>query len=125
MGCVAYLLWLGVSLAGATPLWLKHHPKTWDAAAVRFYVHRHDPCLASVVELEDGSWNPRVGFGHVIDAVNSSYGLPQANPGTKMTSAGRDWARNPWTQLLWMNSYVERYGGSCGALAFRRANGYY
>ena len=40
------------------------------------------------------------------------YGLCQATPGYKMSSAGADWATNPITQLKWCNGYAQRnYGG--------------
>jgi uncharacterized protein YabE (DUF348 family) len=40
------------------------------------------------------------------------YGLCQATPGAKMSSAGADWATNPITQLLWCSNYARtRYGG--------------
>lgn len=42
-----------------------------------------------------------------------------------MAGYGPDWRTNPWTQLRWMENYVSRYGGECGALAFRRSHGYY
>ena len=57
---------------------------------------------------------------------SGAYGVPQALPGHKMKSHGSDWATNVWTQIRWMISYVNgRYGGSCAALAFHRANGWY
>lgn len=63
------------------------------------------------------------------DAVNpysGAYGAPQALPGSKMKSAGSDWATNLWTQLRWMIGYVNgRYGGMCNALAFQVRNGWY
>ena len=40
------------------------------------------------------------------------YGLCQATPGYKMSTAGSDWETNPITQLRWCNSYaVDHYGG--------------
>ena len=80
---------------------------------LRAYVYRHDPCLAHIVDHEDGTWvATRYGAG-------GSYGLPQAQPASKMASAGADWRTNPWTQLRWMRGYVNgRYGSSCGAWAF-------
>ena len=42
---------------------------------------------------------------------SGAYGLCQALPGSKMASAGSDWATNPITQLKWCNGYaVGRYG---------------
>ena len=55
-----------------------------------------------------------------VNATNAStgaYGIPQALPGTKMASAGADWETNPVTQIRWMASYVNRYGGWQGAVA--------
>lgn len=39
------------------------------------------------------------------------YGLCQSTPGSKMSSAGDDWATNPITQLKWCHGYaIGRYG---------------
>jgi len=39
------------------------------------------------------------------------YGLCQSTPGSKMASAGADWATNPVTQLKWCTGYARgRYG---------------
>jgi uncharacterized protein YabE (DUF348 family) len=39
------------------------------------------------------------------------YGLCQSTPGSKMASAGADWATNPVTQLKWCSGYAtSRYG---------------
>ena len=44
------------------------------------------------------------------------YGFCQATPGSKMVSAGADWATNPITQLRWCSGYATtRYGGWAGA----------
>lgn len=79
-----------------------------------------DSCLSELIARESG-WS--------VTATNPStgaYGLPQALPGSKMATAGPDWATNPRTQIRWMLGYVNgRYGGSCGALAFQQANGWY
>lgn len=51
--------------------------------------------------------------GWRVNAQNPSgaYGLPQALPGSKMSSAGADWATNYQTQLKWFWSYCNgRYG---------------
>lgn len=59
-------------------------------------------------------------------AGSGAYGAPQALPGSKMASAGADWATNIWTQIKWMIGYVNaRYGGMCNALSFQIRNGYY
>lgn len=46
------------------------------------------------------------------------YGLCQATPGYKMSSAGADWAVNPVTQLKWCTGYAAKYGGWQGAYNF-------
>jgi hypothetical protein len=56
--------------------------------------------------------------GWRVTASNPSgaYGLCQALPGSKMASAGGDWASNPITQLRWCNGYaVGSYGSWAGA----------
>lgn len=64
-----------------------------------------------------------------VDAENASsgaYGIPQALPGSKMSSAGADWKTNPVTQIRWMNSYVtDCYGGWQQALQFKQTRGWY
>ena len=57
---------------------------------------------------------------------SGAYGIPQANPGSKMASAGSDWRTNPITQIKWGMSYVNsRYGNPCGALAKSNRSGWY
>ncbi|QNN98287.1 hypothetical protein SEA_LILMARTIN_37 [Streptomyces phage LilMartin] len=72
-------------------------------------------------------WNNESEWNH--KAVNSSsgaYGIPQALPGSKMASAGKDWKTNPFTQVKWGVDYIEdRYGSPCNALAFWYDEGYY
>ena len=65
------------------------------------------------------------GWRHLV--VNSegsgATGLCQALPGSKMASAGADWATNPVTQMRWCNSYaISRYGSWAGAYNFWVAN---
>jgi hypothetical protein len=46
------------------------------------------------------------------DPYEHAYGIPQANPGTKMASAGSDWEDNPVTQIKWGLSYIKATYGS-------------
>jgi hypothetical protein len=46
------------------------------------------------------------------DPYNHAYGIPQANPGSKMASAGPDWKTNPATQIKWGLSYIRSTYGS-------------
>ncbi|HVX24483.1 MAG TPA: G5 domain-containing protein [Candidatus Saccharimonadales bacterium] len=43
------------------------------------------------------------------------YGLCQSTPGSKMASAGSDWATNPITQLRWCSGYAKGHYGSWAA----------
>lgn len=83
-------------------------------------------CLMSIVRVENARMDPTLDYGGGHGNVYEAYGIPQANPGTKMASHGRDWRTNPWTQLRWMLQYVrDRYGSVCAASDFRRRNGWY
>jgi hypothetical protein len=77
-------------------------------------------CLDPLYAAESGwRWN--------ADNPNSSaYGIPQALPGSKMSSAGADWATNPVTQIRWGLGYIQdRYGTPCAAWSFKRSRGWY
>ncbi len=87
---------------------------------LRLLTYRTHPCLAHIIDNENRDWDP-VRYG-----VGASYGIPQANPGSKMASAGKDWRTNPVTQLRWLHGYaVGRYGSECAAWAFKQAHGWY
>ena len=71
-------------------------------------------------------WNRESGWR--VNAANSSgaYGIPQALPGSKMSSAGADWQTNPATQIAWGLGYIAgRYSTPCGAWSFWQAHNYY
>ncbi|WP_194410839.1 lytic transglycosylase domain-containing protein [Microbacterium cremeum] len=77
-------------------------------------------CLVSLWSKESG-WR--------YDAYNSSsgaYGIPQALPGSKMSTAGADWQTNPATQIAWGLGYISgRYGTPCGAWGHSQSTGWY
>jgi hypothetical protein len=77
-------------------------------------------CLDSLWERES-HWNV-----YADNPSSSAYGIPQALPGSKMSSAGADWATNPVTQIRWGLGYIEdRYGSPCGAWAHSESRGWY
>jgi len=85
-----------------------------------------DSCLRELIRRESGAWPPySVREAQVTNPYSGAYGLGQALPASKMAPYGSDYMTNPYTQIRWMKSYVRRYGGSCSALAYQRANGYY
>lgn len=48
---------------------------------------------------------------------NGCYGIPQAKPGNKMSSEGKDWRTNGKTQIRWGLNYIAgRYGSPTKAL---------
>jgi uncharacterized protein YabE (DUF348 family) len=56
------------------------------------------------------------GWRYNAQGYGTTYGLCQAYPGTKMSSAGADWQTNPITQLKWCSGYaVSRYGSWAAA----------
>jgi hypothetical protein len=77
-------------------------------------------CLVSLWKKES-SWNI-----YAFNAGSGAYGIPQALPGSKMASAGADWATNPATQITWGLGYISgRYGTPCGAWGTSQAKGWY
>lgn len=77
-------------------------------------------CLDTLYTAESG-W--RV---NADNPYSSAYGIPQALPGSKMATAGADWATNPETQIRWGLGYIaDRYGTPCDALSFKNAHGWY
>jgi hypothetical protein len=71
-------------------------------------------------------WTRESGWSYDAENASGAYGIPQALPGSKMATAGADWATDPATQIKWGLGYIEeRYGDPCKAWAFWQANGYY
>lgn len=110
------------------------------------------PAVARTVDLADGDPRdiarallPDFGFGSdqfgCLDSLwtresnwsvsahnpySGAHGIPQALPGSKMASAGSDWATNPVTQITWGLGYIrDRYGSPCGAWAHSESSGWY
>ena len=71
-------------------------------------------------------WNRESGWRVTAQSASGAYGIPQALPGSKMSSFGSDWATNPETQIKWGLSYISgRYGTPCSALAHSNSTGWY
>ncbi|MEU6710462.1 transglycosylase SLT domain-containing protein [Nonomuraea sp. NPDC046802] len=69
----------------------------------------------------ESDWNHRA-----ANSSSGAYGIPQALPGRKMATSGRDWRTNPRTQIKWGLGYIkERYGTPCGAWAKFQSHGWY
>lgn len=82
--------------------------------------------LNNIVNAESG-WVTTIHNGGGLGYIPGlAYGIPQALPGTKMASAGKDWQTNPATQIKWMLGYIRStYGDPIRAWQFHLANGYY
>jgi len=89
-------------------------------AADRGWGDQQFDCLNSLWAKESGwRWN-------ADNAGSDAYGIPQALPGSKMSSVGSDWATNPITQIKWGLSYIaNRYGTPCSAWSQSRAANWY
>lgn len=77
--------------------------------------------------LESG-WEEESGWSQYAanvpsDPYDHAYGIPQANPGTKMASAGSDWKTNPLTQIKWGLAYIKATYGSPTQVPGWSANG--
>jgi peptidoglycan hydrolase-like protein with peptidoglycan-binding domain len=63
---------------------------------------------------------------YATNPSSGAYGIPQALPGSKMSTAGADWQTNPATQIEWGEDYIQsRYGTPCAAWSFWQANNWY
>ena len=74
----------------------------------------------------DSLWTKESGWR--VNAYNPSgaYGIPQALPGSKMSSAGPDWETNAETQIKWGLGYIQdRYGSPCGAWSHSESYNWY
>ncbi|WP_330173852.1 lytic transglycosylase domain-containing protein [Streptomyces sp. NBC_01498] len=77
-------------------------------------------CFSNIVNHES-TWNYQA-----ENPSSGAYGLMQALPASKMSSAGSDWRTNPATQIKWGLSYMDnRYQSPCGAWEFWQANNWY
>lgn len=89
-------------------------------AAARGWTGQEWTCLELLWERESG-WNHQA-----ANPSSGAYGIPQALPGSKMGSAGADWATNPATQIEWGLGYIaDRYGTPCGAWGHSESVGWY
>lgn len=78
-----------------------------DYTYVDYIISHESGWCPTKAQGQYGSCPPYAGY------VPSSggYGLCQSTPGSKMASAGSDWATNPVTQLRWCSGYAhDRYG---------------
>lgn len=89
-------------------------------ARKRGWSDRQFRCLVKLWTRES-NWNHRA-----HNRSSGAYGIPQAMPGRKMRSAGKDWRTNPKTQIKWGLRYIKsRYGTPCRAWSHFGTRGWY
>lgn len=92
----------------------------YDLVLARGWNESQYSCLVALWNRES-HWNT-----YAMNPSSGAYGIPQALPGSKMASAGADWATNPRTQIVWGLGYIAaRYGTPCGAWAHSEQHHWY
>ncbi len=71
---------------------------------------------------EESGWSVTAAYDRA-DPYNHAYGIPQANPGSKMASAGADWKTSAATQIKWGLAYIKAEYGSPTQVPLWSANG--
>ncbi len=76
----------------------------------------------------DRLWQKESGWSYsALNSNSGATGIPQALPGSKMASAGNDWATNATTQISWGLGYIKAssYGTPCAAWSHSQSVGWY
>lgn len=74
----------------------------------------------------DPLWQRESGWNVFAANPDGAYGIPQADPGSKMASAGPDWQSDAATQIRWGLNYIQAtYGSPCAAWSHEEATGWY
>jgi hypothetical protein len=71
--------------------------------------------------MRESSWNV-----YATNPYSGAYGIPQAVPGGKMATAGRNWRTSARVQIRWGMRYIrDRYGSPSRAWGHEAAFGWY
>ncbi|MCV0333095.1 phospholipase [Microbacterium sp.] len=71
-------------------------------------------------------WNKESRWNYQAYNPSGATGIPQALPGSKMSSAGSDWQTNAATQVAWGLGYISSvYGTPCSAWSHSQAMNWY
>ena len=96
-----------------------------DYAEIKINNDKQFKCFDELMQRES-SWRTKKNPELADNPRSSAYGIPQALPGSRMRSAGHDWATNPITQIKWALNYIsERYDTPCKALLHHDRKGWY
>lgn len=75
----------------------------------------------NALEMSEAGWDVKA-----TNPTSGAYGLAQALPAGKYSSAGKDWKTSGETQLRWMMKYIaERYKSPDAAWSFHQKNNWY
>jgi uncharacterized protein YabE (DUF348 family) len=107
-------------------------PADTEAVMAEAGISSSDYAYVDYIASHEGGWCPtKIQGTHdcpgYMDPSNvpayGGYGIFQATPGSKMASAGSDWATNAVTQIRWATGYADgRYGSWEGAYNHWEAN---
>jgi len=97
------------------------HLKSYAKALLNKYGWGNQWDDFNALEMSEAGWNV-----HATNPSSGAYGLAQALPASKYSSAGKDWKTSGETQLNWMMSYIKgRYGSPSAAWSFHQKNNWY
>lgn len=89
-------------------------PADKEAVMAAAGIARSDYAYVNYIVSRESGWNAAA-----RNSSSGAFGLCQALPGSKMATAGSDWATNPVTQLRWCDGYAKgRYGSWAAAYNF-------
>jgi hypothetical protein len=75
----------------------------------------------------DSLWTKESGWNYQAENASSgAFGIPQALPGSKMSTIASDWSTNPVTQITWGLGYIAAgYGTPCSAWSHSQSVNWY
>jgi hypothetical protein len=102
------------------------HPATPRQLARKMMRHFHWSARRQFRYL-DKLWVRESGWNvHASNPYSGAYGIPQAVPGSKMSSAGPHWRTSARTQIRWGMRYIrDRYGSPRRAWRHETGAGWY
>lgn len=99
----------------------KGHLQSYAKALLSKYGWSNQWESFNALEMSEAGWDV-----HATNPSSGAYGLAQALPASKYSSAGKDWKTSGETQLRWMMDYVKsRYGSPDSAWSFHQKNNWY
>ncbi|WIB59338.1 phospholipase [Curtobacterium sp. MCLR17_007] len=74
----------------------------------------------------DSLWTKESGWDYQAYNPSGATGIPQALPGSKMSTVAADWQTNATTQVTWGLRYIkDAYGTPCAAWSHSQATNFY